>query len=416
MGDMEQLSSKVHKLKHRLAETSMEVREVKEDVRVLRCLLEAFLSNKERSSEGIANTNSHRPDWAEASSEQQIAAPTTAVIPKYSRLEFSSYSGSDDPLGWLYRCEQFFHNQRTKDETVKSPPLVGDNVMNIIPAGCTPWSKTGGLGDVAGALPKALARRGHRVMVGSPRYGNYAEVQEIGVRKRYKVDGQDREVTFFQAYIDGMDFVFMGSPMFRNIKKNIYGGGQEDILKRMVLFCKVALEVLFCKYTRCVLVIHNTAHQGRDPVSDFRYVDLPQNYIDHFKLHDLGGGKHFNIFGVGLKAADSVVTVCHGYAWELKTKEGDWGRHQIINECDWKLKGIVHGIDAKEWNPQLDVYLASNSDTNYSVETLQTGKPQCKAALQRELGLPLRENLIRDLNTDVEDFVVKKRPRVRHYL
>ncbi|XP_010266992.1 PREDICTED: granule-bound starch synthase 2, chloroplastic/amyloplastic-like [Nelumbo nucifera] len=277
---MEQLSFKVNELEHRLAETSME----------------------EGSSEGIAKTNSRRPDWAEASSEQQIAAPTVAVISKDSCLESSPYSGSGNPVGWLYRCEQFFRNQRTEDETVKSPPLAGD--------------------------------------------GNYAEIQETGMRKRYKVDGQDMEVTFSQAYIDGMDFVFIDSPMFRNIEKNIYGGGRGDILKHMVRFCKAALEVLFCKYTRCVPVIHNIAHRGRGPVHDFRYVDLPQNY---FKLHDPGGGEHFKVLAAGLKAADCVVTVSHGYAWGLKTK-GSWGLHQIINECDWKLKGIVNGIDAKEWN------------------------------------------------------------------
>ncbi|XP_019052386.1 PREDICTED: granule-bound starch synthase 2, chloroplastic/amyloplastic-like, partial [Nelumbo nucifera] len=158
----------------------------------------------------------------------------------------------------------------------------------------------------------------------------------------------------------------------------------------MVLFGKAALEVLFCKYTRCVPVIHNIAHRGRGPVRGFRYVDLPQNY---FKLHDPGGGEHFNVLVASLKAADRGVTVSHGYAWELKTKEGGWGLHQIINECDWKLKGIVNEIDANEGNPQLDVYLASDGYTNYSAETLQTGKPQCKAALQRELGLPLRENV-----------------------
>nr|DAD34889.1 TPA_asm: hypothetical protein HUJ06_005529 [Nelumbo nucifera] len=136
-------------------------------------------------------------------------------------------------------------NLVSEDETVKTPPLAGANVMNIIlvAAECAPWSKTGGLGDVAGALPKALARRGHRVMVVAPRYGNYAEAQDIGVRKRYKVDGQDVEVNFFQAYIDGVDFVFMDIPMFRNIENNIYGGSREDILKRMVLFCKAAVEV-----------------------------------------------------------------------------------------------------------------------------------------------------------------------------
>ncbi|XP_010258404.1 PREDICTED: granule-bound starch synthase 2, chloroplastic/amyloplastic-like [Nelumbo nucifera] len=304
---MEQLSSKVNELEHRLAETSME---------------------------GIANTNSHCPDWAEASSEQQITAPTAAVIPK---------------------------DQRPEDETIKSPPVAGDKVTNIIlvPAECAPLSKTGGLGDVVRALPKALARRGHRVMVVALRYGNYAEAQETGVRKRYKVEGQDMEVTFFQAYIDGMDFVLL-------------------------------LRFPSVSNTRCVPVIHNIAHQGHGLVCDFRYVDLPQNY---FKLYDPGGGEHFNVLATGRRAADCVVTVSHGYAWEMKTKEGGWGLHQKINEFDGKLKGIVNGIDANEGNPQLDVYLASDGYTNYPAETLQTGKPQCKAALQRELGLPLRENV-----------------------
>ncbi|XP_021905256.1 starch synthase 2, chloroplastic/amyloplastic-like isoform X2 [Carica papaya] len=130
-------------------------------------------------------------------------------------------------------------------EYEKPPPLAGANVMNIIlvAAECAPWSKTGGLGDVAGALPKALARRGHRVMVVAPRYGDYAEAQDSGVRKRYKVNGQDFEVAYFQAYIDGVDFVFMDTPMFRHLGSSIYGGSQLDILKRMVLFCKAAVEV-----------------------------------------------------------------------------------------------------------------------------------------------------------------------------
>ncbi|XP_010250364.1 PREDICTED: granule-bound starch synthase 2, chloroplastic/amyloplastic-like [Nelumbo nucifera] len=299
---MEQLSVKVNELEHRLAETSMEVREVREDVREMRRLLEAFLPNKEMSSEGITNTNRRRPNWAEASSEQQITAPTAVVISK---------------------------DQRTEDEAVKSPPLARDNVTNIIvePAECAPLKKTGGLGDVTGALPKALARRGHRVMVAAPQYGNYAEIQETGVRKRCKVEGQDIEVTSSQAYIDGMDFVFINSSMFRNIEENTYGGGRGDILKCMVRFCKAALEVLFCKYTRCVPVIHNKAHRGRGPVHDFCYVDLPQNY---FKLYDPGGEEHFNVLAAGLSAADRVVTVSHGYACELETKEGGWGLHQII--------------------------------------------------------------------------------------
>ncbi|XP_025624089.1 granule-bound starch synthase 2, chloroplastic/amyloplastic isoform X1 [Arachis hypogaea] len=331
--------------------------------------------------------------------------------------------------------------ENAEHEGEKLPPLAGANVMNVIIVAveCAPWSKTdshlnlpGGLGDVAGSLPKALARRGHRVMVVAPRYGNYAEGQDTGIRRRYKVDGQDMEVLYFQAYIDGVDFVFIDSPILRHIENNIYGGNRVDILKRMVLFCKAAVEVPWyvpcggvcygdgnlafiandwhtallpvylkayyrdhglMQYTRSVLVIHNIAHQGRGPVDDFRYVDLPEHYLDLFRLYDPVGGEHFNIFAAGLKAADRVVTVSHGYAWEVKTSEGGWGLHNIINESDWKLRGIVNGIDTKDWNPKFDVHLTSDGYANYSLETLHSGKRQCKAALQKELGLPVREEV-----------------------
>ncbi|CAL5420752.1 unnamed protein product [Camellia sinensis] len=99
-----------------------------------------------------------------------------------------------------------------------------------------------GLGDVAGALPKALARRGHRVMVVAPKYGDYSELQNTAVYKKYKVDGQDVDVSYFQAYIDGVDFIFVDRYMFHNFKSNIYGGDRVEILKHMVLFCKAAVE------------------------------------------------------------------------------------------------------------------------------------------------------------------------------
>ena len=106
-------------------------------------------------------------------------------------------------------------------------------------------------------------------------------------------------------------------------------------------------------------------------------MDLPDHYLDLFKFYDPVGGEHFNIFAAGLKTADRVVTVSHGYAWELKTPEGGWGLHEIISDNDWKFRGIVNGISTESWNPNSDGY------TNYSLETLQLAK----AALQRELGL-----------------------------
>ncbi|XP_078175012.1 soluble starch synthase 2-2, chloroplastic/amyloplastic-like [Carex rostrata] len=322
----------------------------------------------------------------------------------------------------------------SEEEEKDSGPLAGVNVMNVIvvAAECAPWAKTGGLGDVVSALPKALARRGHRVMVVVPKYGNYSEAQEMGVRKYYKVDGQDFEVNFYQEYIDGVDFVFIDSPLFRHLENDIYRGQGQDILKRMVLLCKVAVEVPWhvpcggvcygdgnlvfiandwhtallpvylkayyrdnglMQFTRSVLVIHNIAHQGRGPVENFRITDLPEHYLDFFKFYDPVGGEHCNIFAAGLKAADRVVTVSHGYSWELKTVEGGWGLHDIINNSNWKFHGIVNGIDTLEWNPRLDVYLQSDGYTNYSPETLETGKAHCKAALQQEMGLAVRPDV-----------------------
>ncbi|XP_048573973.1 soluble starch synthase 2-1, chloroplastic/amyloplastic-like isoform X2 [Triticum urartu] len=308
------------------------------------------------------------------------------------------------------------------------------DVMNIIlvAAECAPWSKTGGLGDVAGALPKALSKRGHRVMAIVPMYGNYEEPRQIGEPKRYQVAGQDMEVKYHHAYIDGVDFVFIHNPIFHNVESEIYGGDRtvsNDILKRMILLCKAAVEAPWCVpcggfcygdgnlvfiandwhtallpvylkayyrdngfmiYARSVLVIHNIAHQGRGPLDDFSYLDLPSNYLDLFKHHDPFGGDHLNIFAAGIKAADRLLTVSHGYAWELKTPEGGWGLHGIINESDWKFQGIVNGIDTTDWNPRCDVHLKSDGYSNYSLVTVETGKAQCKAALQKELGLPVR--------------------------
>lgn len=128
-------------------------------------------------------------------------------------------------------------------------------------------------------------------------------------------------------------------------------------------------------------------------MEDFCSVGLPDHYKDFFKIYDPVGGEHFNIFAAGLKTADRVVTVSHGYAWEIRTLEGGWGLHGIMNECAWKLQGIVNGIDTEDWNPQHDAHLKSDGYTNYSFETLRPGKAQCKAALQMELGLPVREDV-----------------------
>ncbi|WVZ81867.1 hypothetical protein U9M48_029198 [Paspalum notatum var. saurae] len=374
------------------------------------------------------------------------AAPPPAPAVQEAAWDFNTYIGFDEPgeakgdAGASADEAGSFENYENNDPG----PLAGENVMNVIvvAAECSPWCKTGmditllniigGLGDVVGALPKALARRGHRVMVVVPRYGDYAEAFDMGIRKYYKAAGQDLEVNYFHAFIDGVDFVFIDAPLFRHRQDDIYGGNRQEIMKRMILFCKVAVEVPWhvpcggvcygdgnlvfiandwhtallpvylkayyrdngiMQYTRSVLVIHNIAHQGRGPVDEFPYMDLPEHYLQHFELYDPVGGEHANIFAAGLKMADRVITVSRGYLWELKTVEGGWGLHDIIRSNDWKINGIVNGIDHKEWNPEVDVHLRSDGYTNYSLQTLDAGKRQCKAALQRELGLEVRDDV-----------------------
>lgn len=335
---------------------------------------------------------------------------------------------------YVVQLSQVSKHEQSVNEGTNDNASGGVDVMNVIlvAAECAPWSKTGGLGDVAGALPKALARRGHRVMVVVPKYGDYEEPQEIGEPRSYLVAGQDMEVKYYHAYIDGVDFVFIDNPVFHYVQSEIYGGNRTDIWKRMVLLCKAAVEVQwyvpcggfcygdgnlvfiandwhtallpvylkayyrdngFMPYARSVLVIHNIAHQGRGPIDDFSYLDLPGHYMDQCKLYDPFGGDHLNIFAAGIRAADRLLTVSHGYAWELKTPDGGWGLHSIINENDWKFQGIVNGIDTTDWNPRHDVHLQSDGYTNYSLETIQTGKAQCKEALQKELGLPVRADV-----------------------
>lgn len=314
------------------------------------------------------------------------------------------------------------------------PPLAGPNVMNVVMVGaeCAPWSKTGGLGDVMSALPKALQRRGHRVMVVVPRYDNYPDAWETGVRIRLRCNGAEVEVGFFHAYVDGVDYVFVDHAMFNTRKQDLYGGGREDLMQRCSLLSKAAIEAVWhvpcggitygddnlvfiandwhtallpvylqahyrdygkMTYARCVFVIHNMAHQGRGPFVETNGLELNETYKEMFRLYDPVGGEHMNIMKVGLQTAHRLVAVSHGYAWECLTPEGGWGLHTILNESKWKLKGIVNGIDQREWNPVNDKFLQDDGYVNYDLKTFVEGKRRCKAALQKELGLPVNPDI-----------------------
>jgi starch synthase len=101
------------------------------------------------------------------------------------------------------------------------------------------------------------------------------------------------------------------------------------------------------------------------------------------------GGEHMNLMKAGLQMAHRLVAVSPGYAWECTTPEGGWGLHEVLREAEWKTRGVVNGIDYAEWAPQNDTHLDSDGYRRYGADDLLEGKAACKAALQRELGLPV---------------------------
>ena len=88
----------------------------------------------------------------------------------------------------------------------------------------------------------------------------------------------------------------------------------------------------------------------------------------------------------GISCADRVVTVSPGYAWEIQTPEGGWGMEHMLRSRSYALNGVLNGVDLVDWDPQTAPHIVQN----YGVDNIKEGKAACKAALQKELGLPER--------------------------
>ena len=284
-----------------------------------------------------------------------------------------------------------------------------------------PFSQTGGLGDVCGAWPIALAQRGHRVVVVSPAYGRANDhlAWDTGVTARFWLFGEQHDVRY-RVYRpqDNLAFVLIDSLCFR--RSGIYGdssGVYGDNLMRFALLCRAALEVprrvealadgrlgdefvlhahdwhaglapLYLRahyhpvglYTRCrsVLTIHNAAHQGRYAASEFGGLDLAPRHMETTLWGDT-----LAALKTGLVSADHVTAVSPSFARDLRTSEGGFGLDAILRRVP--LTGILNGIDTSLWDPSSDKHVPQG----YSLHDM-AGKAACKAALQRELGLPVR--------------------------
>lgn len=323
-----------------------------------------------------------------------------------------------------------------------SGTIVCGKGMNVILVGTEvgPWSKTGGLGDVLGGLPPALAARGHRVMTVSPRYDQYKDAWDTSVVVEIKVGDKIEIVRFFHCYKRGVDRVFVDHPMFLEkvwgkTASKIYGpkAGQDylDNELRFSLLCQAALEAprvlnLNCSEyfsgpygedvvfiandwhtallpcylksmyqsrgiymnAKVAFCIHNIAYQGRFAFSDFSLLNLPDEYKSSFDFIDgyekPVKGRKINWMKAGILESHRVVTVSPHYAQELVSgvETGVELDNVLRKTC---ITGIVNGMDIQEWNPATDKY----TDVKYDITTVMDAKPLLKEALQAAVGLPV---------------------------
>ncbi|KAL8240805.1 hypothetical protein R6Q59_014160 [Mikania micrantha] len=305
----------------------------------------------------------------------------------------------------------------------------------------SPYSKTGGLGDVCGSLPVALAARGHRVMVVSPRYldggssdKNFAHATNLDRVTKVYCFGGVQEVAFFHEYTKGVDWVFVDHPCYHrpgNPYGDTYGAFGDNQQFRFTLLCHAACEaplvlplggfaygqkclflandwhaslvpvLLAAKYrphgiykdARSIILIHNLAHQGVEPAATYGNLGLPWEWYGALewifptwaRTHPLDTGQAVNVLKGAIVTADRILTVSQGYCWEITTPEGGFGLNELLSSRKFVLNGITNGIDVMEWDPSFDEHIPSH----YNADDL-SGKMECKIALQKKLGLPLR--------------------------
>ena len=289
--------------------------------------------------------------------------------------------------------------------------------MNIVVAASEgfPFSKTGGLADVIGALPRALAQLGHSVTVYLPRYKQTRLESPPVVLRSVTIPFDDQYR--FCSVLDGgkhagVQFYFIDYPPFFD-REALYGlptGDYPDNAERFALFCRAVLEaskilgipdVFHCHDWQTALIpvllrsnyvgdpafhrvptvftIHNIGYQGQFESDVLPLLGLPWELFTVNRMEFYG---KVNFLKGGIVFSDYVTTVSRRYAQEIQTSEYGFGLEGVLRARAATVTGILNGVDYDEWDPAQDRHIACK----YSPQDL-SGKAQCRAALLREFGL-----------------------------
>ncbi len=285
----------------------------------------------------------------------------------------------------------------------------------------TPFRKTGGLGDVAGALPKALKARGIDVRVVMPLYRGirWDELEPLeGVLEVPMYYGTARSAVRMGTLPGSDVLVYFLEHRGYFDRPEVYGpadgGGYADNLERFTFFSRASLElakalgfepdvvhandwqtalvpvyldtlyrVTALRRAATLFTIHNLAFQGVFDGSGLFVTGLGREHYVPGELEHYGA---VNLMKGGLVHASLLSTVSPTYAREIQRPEHGAGLDGVIAARSADLRGILNGIDTGEWDPRTDRHLPAN----YTAEDI-AGKAMCKRELQREMGLPVRE-------------------------
>ncbi len=300
--------------------------------------------------------------------------------------------------------------------------------MNVvlIASEAVPFAKTGGLADVAGALPHALCRLGVEASLFLPCYRHARDsgipLHDTGLSLEIPLGSKTVEARVQVAELPGSKVLvyLIDNPAYfdRSALYQHDGADYVDNSERFIFFQRAALEairalglrpdVIHCNdwqtglipiyldefyratpefaHAGTLLTVHNMAYQG-----SFWHWDMPLTGLDWqlFNWRQLEFHNRINFLKAGLVFSDVLSTVSPTYAKEIQTPEYGCGFDGLLRARRHDLHGVVNGIDPTVWNPRLDPLIAANFDA----QTVSTGKAACKAMIQERAGLPVRPDV-----------------------
>lgn len=292
--------------------------------------------------------------------------------------------------------------------------------MNVLFAAAevAPLIKTGGLADVAGALPSALRRAGHDVRVVMPYFRELRERRvpvQGPIAASFLTVGERQEELRIWTLADSETPVYLLDIPAAFERQAIYGEGDDD--RRFILFARGVLALMqhlrevdrwqtevvhshdwhaalianylktYYAYTfgrvATVFTIHNLAYQGQRSTKTLALAGLTEGSLPEDSMGP-GIAGTFNFMARGILFNDVVTTVSPTYAREIMTAEYGERLDGLLRAKRDRVAGILNGIDREAFNPATDVHLAAPFDANDA-----SGKAVCKSALQAEFGLPI---------------------------